>query len=352
MKKWIVYLSLFFSYSLNAQSNQRVAIVDMDFILKKVPQYQLANKELQKRASFWDNEIQLRKNELKKLKEQLSVERLLLTSQLIEEKEEEIQLAEKELRTYQQSKFGMDGEYFIQKVNLAKPIQDKIFTLINDYAQKKRFTLVLDKSDQTAGMLYAKKGIDISDKIIRQLERSFRKEKLSKKELALFEEQEAEIERRQEKRTKREEMEERQAQIEKELGFSENKQKTLTPQQLAAKERREEISRRKALKRQENLAKREQRRLENIQKQEEIKALRLQKIEELKRQREQKKQERLKQIQFKKESSIENSPSTEDKIKAIQEKKEEQKRANQTKREQKRKENFERIDALKKKKNL
>src|SRR5690606_39540594 len=85
--------------------------------------------------------------------------------------------------------FGLDGDYFIQKINLAKPIQEKIYAIINDYAQKRKFDMVLDKSDDTNGLLYTKKGVDISDRIVREIERSLRKERLTKKEIAQLEAQ-------------------------------------------------------------------------------------------------------------------------------------------------------------------
>jgi len=216
MKKLFVSLLLIGSSFIHAQTSNKVAVVDMDFILKKSPEYVEANKELQKRAKEWEQVVQKRKVEIKKLRDQLAIERPLLTQQLIDEKDEEIQLLEVELLSYQQSKFGIDGDYFAQKINLAKPIQDQIYTIVNDLAEKKKYTMVLDKNDSSNSMLYAKKNSDITDLVLRELEKTRNRGKMSKKEIAALDAQEKQQDQKDRQRTKREELAERQRDLEAE----------------------------------------------------------------------------------------------------------------------------------------
>ena len=123
----------------------RIAIIDTDFIKSKIPEYEEANNELKKRAAEWDATIEHKRKEIKDLKDQLNVERPLLTQQLIDEKEEDVALIEKELIAYQQEKFGKEGSYFKQKLDLAKPINDQVATIVSEIAEKKRYTMVIDK---------------------------------------------------------------------------------------------------------------------------------------------------------------------------------------------------------------
>src|SRR5690606_1056935 len=111
-----------------------------------------------------------------------NVERPLLTQQLIDEKEEDIQIIEKELLEFQQEKFGKDGDYFRQKLNLAKPIQDQISTIVYDIAKRKRYSSVIDKaaSSETA-LLKFDEGDVISDEGLLRLEQMSKKSKLYKK---------------------------------------------------------------------------------------------------------------------------------------------------------------------------
>ncbi len=351
MKNWFATIMVFSGTMLFAQSaTNRIAIVDMDFILKKVPEYQEANKELQKRAAEWDAEIQKRKTEIKKLKDQLSVERPLLTSQLVEEKEEEIALMEAELLTYQQSKFGMDGDYFVQKINLAKPIQDKVFTLVNEYAEKKRYSMVLDKSDETKGMLYAKKGTDISDQIIRELEKTYRRSKLSKKEIAELDAQEKAQELKDRQRTKREELEERQRMIEQENGLASGNQKEMDPRQAEAQKRIEEAKRKKEELRQQRLKQIEERKAEMAKKREEIRLKREQMLKEAEERKQKAREDRLKRIEEAKKAAGGNNTgnSTEDKINELKQQQEAAKKAAEDKRKEQQEQKLKEIEDKKK----
>ncbi len=304
MKKLFVSLFLISNSFLFAQTSNKVAVVDMDYILKKSPEYVEANKELQKRAKEWELAVQKRKAEIKKLRDQLSVERPLLTQQLIDEKDEEIQLLEVELLNYQQSKFGVDGDYFAQKINLAKPIQDQIYTIVNDIAEKKRYTMVLDKNDTSNSMLYAKKNSDITDLILRELEKTRNRSKLSKKEIAQMEEQEKQLEIKERQRTKREELAERQRLLEEENEglISGGSQASTTPIYSEADRRKKEA----------------EERLEAIKaKQEEIKAAKLKQIEERKKEIERKQEE----VKLAREKAQKEAEARKEKILADRQKK-------------------------------
>jgi len=265
----------------------RIAIIDTDFIKSKMPEYEEANNELKKRAAEWDATIEQKKKEIKDLKDQLNVERPLLTQQLIEEKEEDIALIDKELVAYQQEKFGKEGSYFKQKLDLAKPINDQVATIVSEIAEKKRYTMVIDKatSSETA-LLYVNKSDEISDQIIRKLDLTRNKSKLSKKEIEQIElaERQAEVKDRQ--RTKRDELADRQRALEEEKAQSENLVNTTnsssnesseSPEDKRKREQLEKIEKAKAEKeriREERLADLENKKAAILKKQEDAKIAR------------------------------------------------------------------------------
>lgn len=198
-----------------SQTKDRIAIIDTDYIKKKMPEYIEGEKELQKRANEWNAVIDRKKKEIKDLKDQLNTERPLLTQQLIEEKQEDIAILERELLTYQQEKFGVNGDYFVQKINLSKPIQDQIFTVVHEIAEKKKYSMIIDKSTDDVSMIYTNERFDISDQVIRELEKTRSKAKMSKKEIAQMEAQEKQQEIQDRQRSKREELAERQKELER-----------------------------------------------------------------------------------------------------------------------------------------
>ncbi|RRA91183.1 OmpH family outer membrane protein [Paenimyroides viscosum] len=260
----------------------RIAYIDSDFIMSKMPEYEEANKELKKRTVEWELVIERKKKEIKDLKDQLNVERPLLTQQLIDEKEEDIQIIEKELLEFQHEKFGKEGSYFKQKLDLAKPLQDQISTIVEEIAKRKRYSSVIDKSTSSeAALLYVNASDEISDQVLRKLEQTRNKSKLSKKEIEQIEiaERQAEVKDRQ--RSKRDELEERQRLIEEEkeqLAQSNNTPVTdnSTPEESPAdKRKREQLEKIAAAKaeaariREEKIKELEKRKADILKKQEE-----------------------------------------------------------------------------------
>lgn len=192
MKKcFLTVLIALVALTANAQSRGiKIAYLDMNYILNKVPDYADAKNQLEQKASKWKQELEVKRNEISKLKESLQQEKALLTKELIEEREEEIAFQEKDLLDYQEKRFGPTGDLVTQKAVLVKPIQDQVFTVAQDLAALRNYDFVFDKSSDLT-MLFAAKKHDISDLIIKRLSRATKQEKLSSKEVKKMEEQDA-----------------------------------------------------------------------------------------------------------------------------------------------------------------
>jgi Skp family chaperone for outer membrane proteins len=160
----------------------KVGYIDMEYILENVPDYKEAQAQLDQKAQKWKQEIEAKKNEIDKLKEALKAESPLLTKELIDERETEIKFLENERLDYQQKRFGAYGDLITQKSALAKPIQDQVFTAVQDIAETKKYDFIFDKSSDFT-MLFAAKRFDISDQVLRILNRIDKREQLTKKQL-------------------------------------------------------------------------------------------------------------------------------------------------------------------------
>jgi Skp family chaperone for outer membrane proteins len=161
----------------------------MEYILQNVPNYIEAKAQLEEKAQKWKQEIEAKKIEINKLTDALKAEKPLLTSELIEERETEIKFLETEKLDYQQKRFGPNGDLITQKAGLVKPIQDQVFTAVQDIAEAKKYDFIFDKSSHLT-ILFAAKRFDISDQVIRVLNRAEKREQLTGKQLK--EEQEKE----------------------------------------------------------------------------------------------------------------------------------------------------------------
>ncbi|MGL2962982.1 OmpH family outer membrane protein [Flavobacterium sp. RSB2_4_14] len=186
MKKYfaISILLLLFIFKSNGQTARGVKIgyIDMEYILENVPDYTEAKNQLEQKAQKWKQDIEAKKVEIAKLKDALKTERALLTKELIDEREEEIKFQETELLDFQQKRFGPNGDLMTQKAVLVKPIQDQVFTAVQDIAEAKKYDFIFDKSSDLT-MLFAAKRHDVSDQVIRSITRAEKREQKSKKEL-------------------------------------------------------------------------------------------------------------------------------------------------------------------------
>ena len=185
MRKHFLYLflSLVIVQTINAQTRgTKVGYIDMEYILQNVPDYTEATIQLEQKAQKWKQEIESKKVELNKIKEALKSEKALLTKELIDERETEITFLENEMLEYQQKRFGAKGDLMLQKSILAMPIQDQVFTAIQDIAVARKYDFIFDKSSDLT-MLFADKRFDISEQVLRVLNRSEKREQLTKKQL-------------------------------------------------------------------------------------------------------------------------------------------------------------------------
>ena len=178
MKKVSVLIVLFLVSSyINGQRGVRIGYVDTEYILQNLSEYEETKDQLEEKADEWRREIENRFEEIKNKNEALNAERLLLTDELIKEKEEEIEIERNEILDYQQKRFGPRGDLIIQRKQLIQPIQDQIFIAIKEIAKSRKYDFIFDKSADIV-MLYSDRKFDISDQILRIITRTNNRKQL------------------------------------------------------------------------------------------------------------------------------------------------------------------------------
>lgn len=165
----------------SAQKSFRIGYVDMEYILENVPEYQQATAQLDQRLRQWHMEAEAKRKEIDRMKEHLEHERPLLTKELIEEREEEIRYQEEQVFAYEQRRFGPDGDYITQKKQLARPIQDQVFIAVQEIAENRNLDMIFDSSSEN-GMIYASGQLDVSDQVLRSINRSANRRQLDTRE--------------------------------------------------------------------------------------------------------------------------------------------------------------------------
>ena len=234
---FLLIITILLSLNAHAQRGVRIAYIDTEYILENVPEYQEAMTQLDDKAQKWKIEIQGKLSELEQKRKDLSNEKALLTKELIEEREEDISFEEKELLDYQQKRFGPNGDLMIQQKQLMQPIQDQIFAAVQDLAASRKYDFIFDKSSD-AVMLYSAKQFDISEQILRSIQRTSKRNQVqSKAERKAAEEEELIPEINEELEAREKALEEKKA--ERESAVEKRRQEILAAREAKVKEAEE-----------------------------------------------------------------------------------------------------------------
>jgi outer membrane protein len=147
---------------------QRFAYVDSEYILKHVPDYASAQKQLSVLSEQWQKEVDTRFQEIDRLYKAYQADQVLMTGDMKKRREAEIVDKEKAAKDFQRQKFGPDGELAQRSTALVKPVQDKVAKAVQAVAESENLDMIFDKNSEVI-MLYANPRYDKSAAVITRL---------------------------------------------------------------------------------------------------------------------------------------------------------------------------------------
>lgn len=145
-----------------------IAYIDMQYILKNIPQYETANEQLTMISKRWQKEIDTAQQELQILVSNYQTEQIFLSPDMKQKRENEILEKEQYLLELKRKYFGQEGEWYKKRESLLKPIQDEIYAAIQDIASEKQYDVVKDRSADPS-LIYMSGKLDISDQVLEKL---------------------------------------------------------------------------------------------------------------------------------------------------------------------------------------
>lgn len=147
---------------------QRIAFVDTKYILEQMPDYAAAQQELDRTSKKWQDEIDERWSQIRKLREAYNAEAILLTEEMKKSRQAEIDKKEQEARDLQQKRFGVGGDLFKKRQELIQPIQDRIYDAVKEVAGSS-YVAIFDIGSVGNNVLFASEKYDKSDNVLRKL---------------------------------------------------------------------------------------------------------------------------------------------------------------------------------------
>lgn len=147
---------------------QKFALIDMEYILKNIPAYEMANEQLNTLSKKWQSEVEAVQLEAQDMYKSYQAELVFLSPDMKIKKENAIVAKEQEAQELKRKYFGTDGELFKKRESLIKPIQDNIYSAVKDIATAKGYAAIVDRASAMS-IIFASPQIDISNEVLAKL---------------------------------------------------------------------------------------------------------------------------------------------------------------------------------------
>ena len=149
-------------------SAQKYALVDMEYILKNIPAYEMTNEQLSQVSKKWQNEVEALQQEAQNMYKTYQSDLVFLSAEMKSQREEEIVKKEQEAQDLKRKYFGADGELYKKRASLMKPIQDEIYNAVKEIAEDQGYQIVVDRASAMS-IIFASPKIDISNEVLTKL---------------------------------------------------------------------------------------------------------------------------------------------------------------------------------------
>jgi outer membrane protein len=161
----LVYIFVFAGFS---YGQLKIGFVDSKTILSKLPDAADARQKLDAIIKGWQDDLRKLEDQKKVVQDDYDKRKLILTDQTRSDLEDQIKKLDQQIKEFRDKKFGASGELFKQQEDIMKPVQNKIFTAIQDVAKDESLDFVFDRSNAIV-LLYAKDKYDITPMVMDKL---------------------------------------------------------------------------------------------------------------------------------------------------------------------------------------
>jgi Outer membrane protein len=168
MKKTLFFIGLFMALALGSTYAQKYALIDMEYILKRIPTYESANKQLETLSQQWQSKVDKEVETVNAMYKKYQADLVFLAGEEKTKRENEIVAKENTIQELRNQYFGPQGELFKRREELVNPIQDNIYEAVKEISTAAGYSIVVDRASATS-IIFASPSIDISDQVLSRL---------------------------------------------------------------------------------------------------------------------------------------------------------------------------------------
>lgn len=167
MKKIIIALVAVIGFAFAGHA-QKFAMIDMEYVLRNVPAYEMANTQLSQVSQRWEKEVNELAKEADNLYKTYQSEMVFLSDDQKKAREADIVKKEDEVSQLRNKYFGPEGELYKKRQSLMKPIQEDVYNAVKAVAEEKGYQAIFDRASSQS-IVFASPRIDISNDVLAKL---------------------------------------------------------------------------------------------------------------------------------------------------------------------------------------
>ncbi len=152
-----------------ALAEGKIGYVDSFRIRNEFKEFAEAQLEFDKEVAIWEAELDSLRQELEVDAEEFQRQRLILSEEAKQRREDELRQREREFQSRTNEVFGPNGQAEQLNARLVEPILDKINAVLEKVAIENNYDYIFDAVE--GNIAYAKKEFDLTDMVLEELNR-------------------------------------------------------------------------------------------------------------------------------------------------------------------------------------
>ena len=149
-------------------SARKFALVNMDYVARNLPDYEMANEQLNQVSQRWEKEIVALQKEAETVYKNYQADMVFLTQEQQNKRAEEVAAKEKEVAELRSKYFGPEGELYKKRQSLMKPIQENIYNAVKAVSEERKYQVIFDRASSQS-IIFASPTIDVSNEVLAKL---------------------------------------------------------------------------------------------------------------------------------------------------------------------------------------
>ncbi len=148
----------------------KIGYIDSNRIMQEYEEVRDAQAKLEKETRRLQVEYNTYVERLDSLNREFERQRLLLSNDNIRKKELELQSLYQTTQTFQQTKFGPEGELYRYQAQLMAPVLEKVDAAVKKIGAERSYDYIMDAAG--GALVFALPAHDLTDDVIAELRRS------------------------------------------------------------------------------------------------------------------------------------------------------------------------------------